>query len=106
VVTQVRREYAGTTVDLGPAPARVQRYQALLILRIRRNPQRNRYAGGMSQPSQDVRDETERVLAGAGIVVTDEGKARARTKLRAAEERMTPDVWARLDERYGRNAAA
>jgi hypothetical protein len=60
----------------------------------------------MSQPSQDVRDDTERVLAGAGIVVTDEGKARARAKLRDAEQRMTPEAWARLDERYGRNTAA
>ena len=60
----------------------------------------------MSQPSQDVDGETERVLAGAGIVVTDEGKIRARAKLRAAERRMTPEAWERLAERYGRSAAA
>jgi hypothetical protein len=57
----------------------------------------------MTQPTgQDVHDETERMLAAAGIVVTDEGKARARTRLRAAERRMTPDAWERLDERYHR----
>lgn len=60
----------------------------------------------MTGPSQKVRDETERMLAGAGIVVTDEGKARARAKLQAASERMTPEAWARLDRRYGRTDAA
>jgi hypothetical protein len=60
----------------------------------------------MTQPGQDVCDETARMLAGAGIVVTDEGKARARTKLQAAAKRMTPEAWARLDERYGRAGAA
>ncbi|MFC7546721.1 hypothetical protein [Plantactinospora sp. GCM10030261] len=59
----------------------------------------------MTQPGPEVRDETERMLASAGIVVTDEGKARARAKLAAAEQRMTPDAWARLDDRYGRSAA-
>jgi metallophosphoesterase superfamily enzyme len=60
----------------------------------------------MSRPDQDVHVETERMLAEAGIVVTDEGRARARAKLRAAAERMTPEAWARLDERYGRPSAA
>jgi hypothetical protein len=60
----------------------------------------------VTQPGQDVHDETARVLAGAGIVVTDEGKARARAKLEAAAERMTPEAWARLKERYGRTDAA
>ncbi|TWH67760.1 hypothetical protein JD77_02745 [Micromonospora olivasterospora] len=44
------------------------------------------------------------MLAQAGIAVTDEGKARARAKLRAAERRMTPEAWARLAERFGRAA--
>lgn len=60
----------------------------------------------MNQPSQDVDGETERVLAAAGIVVTDEGKARVRAKLAAADQRMAPEAWTRLDERYGRSTAA
>jgi hypothetical protein len=53
-----------------------------------------------------VADETAAMLAAAGIVATDEGRDRARAKLKAAEERMTPAAWARLRERYGRADAA
>ncbi|HZN72119.1 MAG TPA: hypothetical protein VFC00_10635 [Micromonosporaceae bacterium] len=60
----------------------------------------------MTQRGQDIRDETEQMLAAAGIVVTDEGRARARSRLRAAEERMTPEAWERLDERYHHTDAA
>lgn len=60
----------------------------------------------MTQPDQDVREETELMFAAAGIAVTEEGKARARAKLRAAAERMTPEAWARLEERYGQANAA
>jgi hypothetical protein len=55
---------------------------------------------------QPVAEETAAMLAAAGIVATDEGRARARAKLKAAEERMTPTAWARLRERYGRTDAA
>lgn len=69
------------------------------------------YAGGMAQPDmappdRDTRAETDRMLAAAGIVVTDEGRGRAREKLAAAQQRMTPQAWARLRERYGRTDAA
>lgn len=60
----------------------------------------------MTGRSQDTRAETERMLAEAGIVVTAEGRARARAKLRDAERRMTPEAWERLDRRYGRPADA
>lgn len=60
----------------------------------------------MAQADQDLGDETERMLAAAGIEVTEEGRARARAKLAAAQERMTPEAWARLRERYGRTDAA
>ncbi|MCW6010759.1 hypothetical protein K1W54_40350 [Micromonospora sp. CPCC 205371] len=56
--------------------------------------------------AQHTRAETERMLAEAGIAVTPEGKARARAKLRAAEQRMTPEAWKRLDEQYRRADAA
>jgi len=65
-----------------------------------------RYPEIMTQRGQDIRDETEQMLAAAGIVVTDEGRARARSRLRAAEERMTPEAWERLDERYHHTDAA
>jgi hypothetical protein len=46
-------------------------------------------------------DETRALLAEQGIEVTDEGVARARQKLREADERMTPEAWARIDEIFG-----
>jgi hypothetical protein len=65
-----------------------------------------RYSGRVTQPDHDVRAETERVLAGTGIPVTDEGRERARAKLAAAAQRMTPQEWRRLEERFGRTSAA
>jgi hypothetical protein len=41
------------------------------------------------------------LLAEQGIHVTDEGVARARQKLRDADERKTPEAWARIDEIFG-----
>jgi hypothetical protein len=57
-------------------------------------------------PNRDLHDETTAILAAAGIVVTDEGKARARAKLDTAAQRMTPEAWARIRARYGRSDAA
>ncbi|GIJ44261.1 hypothetical protein Val02_11470 [Virgisporangium aliadipatigenens] len=51
-------------------------------------------------------DETDAMLAAAGITVTAEGRERARARLRAADERMTPEAWERLRARLGRAADA
>jgi hypothetical protein len=40
--------------------------------------------------------QTRALLAEQGIHVTEEGVARARAKLRAADERVTPGDWERL----------
>lgn len=54
-----------------------------------------RYPEGMSQSTPDVREDMTAMLAAAGIVVTAEGRKRARAKLNAARERLTPQ---RVDE--------
>jgi hypothetical protein len=58
---------------------------------------------------QDASRDTGHTLAdlveAAGIVVTDEGRARARRKLDAAAARMTPDKWASLRAQFGRPSA-
>jgi hypothetical protein len=41
------------------------------------------------------------ILAAAGIAVTPEGKARARRRLREAEERWTPELDAELRRQIG-----
>jgi hypothetical protein len=56
----------------------------------------------MATPRQGVDDETTRMLAAVGVTVSEEGRARARAKLRAAAQRMTPEAWERLEEHYGR----
>jgi hypothetical protein len=48
-----------------------------------------------AQPSLDE------LLAAAGIVVTEEGKARARAKLAAADAFWTDERWAELDRQMG-----
>ncbi|GAA1748320.1 hypothetical protein [Luedemannella helvata] len=45
----------------------------------------------MSQPSPDLREDTSAMLAAVGIHVTEEGKARARAKLAAADAERTPE---------------
>lgn len=55
----------------------------------------------MSNPAPDTRAETAAMLAAAGITVTEEGKARARERLRAARERWTPELDAKLREQLG-----
>jgi hypothetical protein len=52
---------------------------------------------GNSEPSVS----TEELLAAVGIVVTDEGKARARAKLEAARARHTPEMRAALRAQIG-----
>jgi hypothetical protein len=59
----------------------------------------------MTQPRHDTRAETAEMLAAVGVVVTDEGKADARAKLRATQERMTPEAWEQLQLRYTRRVA-
>lgn len=44
------------------------------------------------------------MLAAVGVTVSEEGRARARAKLSAAAERMTPEAWERLEARYGRTS--
>lgn len=51
------------------------------------------------------RETTADLLARQGIVVTEEGKARARKKLDDAAARMTPERWEEL-RRVGRTSAA
>lgn len=47
------------------------------------------------------REETARLLAEHGFVLTEEGRARARSALDAARARMTPERWEQL-RRVGR----
>lgn len=59
----------------------------------------------MTKPSPERRD-SEAMLAAAGIVVTEEGKARARAKLAAADARWTAERRAQLREQLGLPARA
>lgn len=56
--------------------------------------------------SPDTGTRSEDALAAAGIVVTPEGKARARERLRAAEKRWTPELDAELRAQIGLPARA
>jgi hypothetical protein len=58
----------------------------------------------MTAPDQSTRDETAALLSEHGFVVTDEGKAEARRKLRDAEGRISPERREEL-RRFGRDAA-
>jgi hypothetical protein len=51
---------------------------------------------------QQTNEETTRVLAAAGIEVTEEGRQRARSRLAQATARMTDERWDELRERYFR----
>ena len=55
----------------------------------------------MAEREGDVPVTTEELLAAVGITVTEEGKARARARLEAADARWTPEKWARFDARLG-----
>jgi hypothetical protein len=55
----------------------------------------------MTQPGPDLREDTTAMLAAVGITVTEEGKARARATLAAADARRTPERRAALRERLG-----
>ena len=65
---------------------------------------RPRRLARMATSRQGVDDETARMLAAVGVTVSEEGRARARAKLSAAAERMTPEAWERLEARYGRTS--
>jgi hypothetical protein len=60
----------------------------------------------VTTPERSADNETAAMLAAAGIVVTDEGRARARAKLGAADERMTPEAMQRLRDKYRPGHAA
>jgi hypothetical protein len=55
----------------------------------------------MTTPEPDVREDMAAMLAAAGITVTEEGKARARAKLAAADAWWTPERWADLRAQVG-----
>jgi hypothetical protein len=59
----------------------------------------------MTSPER-TSDETVRMLATVGIKVTDEGKARARRKLAAADAAKTPEGSAAARARYARHTTA
>ncbi|MEU8301331.1 hypothetical protein AB0C04_29090 [Micromonospora sp. NPDC048909] len=56
--------------------------------------------------SPETGARSEEILAAAGIVVTAEGKARARRKLDDAERRWTPELDAELRAQIGLPARA
>ncbi len=56
-------------------------------------------------PERATADETQELLDAAGIVVTPEGRERARRRLADMDARMTPDRWQELRDRLGVDAA-
>lgn len=55
----------------------------------------------MTERDRETPVTTEELLAAVGITVTDEGRARARARLEAAEARWTPEKWAELRRQVG-----
>ena len=55
----------------------------------------------MNQPRPGSDTDVSALLDAAGIVVTDEGRERARQRLAEARARWTPQRWARLREQLG-----
>jgi hypothetical protein len=55
----------------------------------------------MTQPDNDAQVDVTEMLAAAGIEVTEEGKARARAELDAAEARWTSEQWDELRRQVG-----
>ncbi|TDB75430.1 hypothetical protein E1258_19095 [Micromonospora sp. KC207] len=60
----------------------------------------------MAHSSPDTGARSEEILAAAGIVVDDQGKARARRKLDEAQRRWTPELDAELRAQIGLPARA
>jgi hypothetical protein len=60
----------------------------------------------MGQPDQATRDQTAALLAEHGFLITDEGKARVRTKLAEMDAHWTPERRHALRERLARGNAA
>ncbi len=75
-----------------------------------RFPLFSRYAQGMTQPDHTHRtgpaEEIEPLLAAFGIVVTEEGKARARQRFADAEARWPAEAWDELDAALRADRAA
>jgi hypothetical protein len=60
----------------------------------------------MEREQMTLAEETRALLAEQGIEVTEEGLARARQKLRDAEQRMTPEARSRIDAIFGFDQSA
>lgn len=64
----------------------------------------------MTQPNHTARgpatEDIEPLLAAFGIVVTEEGKARARQRFVDAKARWPEEAWAELDAALGADRAA
>jgi len=60
----------------------------------------------MAQSDHEAREGTAELLAAVGITVTEEGKARARSRLDEAEARWTPERWRALRAKLGLPASA
>ncbi|MEU3455637.1 hypothetical protein ABZ671_18850 [Micromonospora sp. NPDC006766] len=60
----------------------------------------------MASQTPETGTDTTAMLAAAGITVTDEGKARARRRLREARARWTPDLDAAARAQLGMPARA
>jgi hypothetical protein len=55
----------------------------------------------MGQAERQSDESTVELLAAVGVTATDEGKARARTRIAEAEARWTGERWAELREQLG-----
>jgi hypothetical protein len=69
--------------------------------RVRPLDESRAYPEDMAERESDAPVTTEELLAAVGITVTEEGKARARAKLEAAEARWTPEKWDALRRQVG-----
>jgi len=108
----LRHFFATTLITKGVDPQEVQK--ALRHARPRTTldsagPPRDRqlgYPDRMEPERTSSGAQTRALLAEQGIYVTEEGLARARRKLREAEERMTPEARAELRAIFGLNEPA
>jgi len=55
----------------------------------------------MTQPDHDVHETLTEALARVGVIVTDEGKARARARLAAAREGWTEERFQATRDKLG-----
>ena len=62
---------------------------------------RRRYSRGMGQSDRHSDESTVELLAAVGVTATDEGKARARSRIAEAEAWWTGERWAELRTQLG-----